>query len=85
MIGAIQKVGGGASWAWMDDILVPCKRRDVWAQGLSSADGGLSTFEEQMGNLSAFDRGWVLVNKQLSENASGIIMNAVNGLGTGRV
>ena len=85
MLGAIQKVGGGASWAWMDDILVPCERRDVWAQGLSSADGGLSTFEEQMGNLSAFDRGWVLVNKQLSENASGIIMNAVNGLGTGRV
>lgn len=85
MLGAIQKAGGGASWTWMDDILVPCERRDVWAQGLSSTDGGMSTFEEQMGKLSAFDRGWVLVNKQLSENAFGIIKNAVSGLGTGRV
>lgn len=85
MLGAIQKVGGSASWSWMDDILVPCERRDVWAMGLSSVDEGFNAFEDRMGKLSAFDRGWVLINKQLSETATSIIKHAVSGLGTGQV
>jgi len=80
MLGAVQKISGSTSWAWMDDILVPCRRRDIWASGLSSVDDDLNSLDAQMGSLSAFDRGWVLINKQLSEQASGIMINAVSGL-----
>ncbi|RDW57266.1 hypothetical protein BP5796_12716 [Coleophoma crateriformis] len=85
MLGAIQKLSETRSWAWMDEILTPCARRDVWAKDLSSTDPDLKQFNIEIRNLNDFDRGWVLVNKTLAERAANMMRNAIGGHAEKRV
>jgi hypothetical protein len=82
MLGAIQKISESKAWAWMDEILSPCPRREVWAKDLSGThtDADSNHFEVEMSSLSEFDRGWVLVNKSLADRAYTMMVNAVKGI-----
>jgi hypothetical protein len=59
MVGAIQKLSGARSWQWMDDILAPCPRRDVWARILSAENTDVNFFEEEVRTLTEPDKKWV--------------------------
>lgn len=80
MIGAIQIIGEKKAWTWMDEILAPCPRREVWASDISTPEGKFNPLQGELDSLSMFDRGWVLVNKTLANRASIIMANAVNEL-----
>ncbi|CAI4214274.1 unnamed protein product [Parascedosporium putredinis] len=67
MIGAIQVLSGSAVTSWMDDILVPSARRDVWLSEL-----GVPT-KKQDGALPDRDREWIDLNRELTVRAVDMI------------
>ncbi|KUI55414.1 hypothetical protein VP1G_02848 [Cytospora mali] len=64
MIGTIQALSNTSVTSWMDGILAPSDRRDVW---LSKVAGHPAT--EKLEALSIGDRKWVDLNMRLTEQA----------------
>ncbi|KAJ3454417.1 hypothetical protein MRS44_018311 [Fusarium solani] len=62
MIGTIQALGNQRSTTWMDGILTPSNRRDVWLRKLACQDVDPS-FEK---DLSISDKEWVDLNEKLT-------------------
>jgi hypothetical protein len=82
MLGAIQQLSGSRSWQWMDDILVPCPRREAWAKILSTGNTDIHSFDEKVRNLTEPDKRWVWMNTILTVRAAGILRTAINGIAT---
>jgi hypothetical protein len=82
MLGAIQRVSRCCEWKWMDEILSPCPRREVWARALSREDMEMDSLDEEMDGLSDGDQGWVWNNKVLAIRGAILMQRAVQGLAT---
>lgn len=69
MVGAIHKLSGSAATAWMDDIVAPCARRNVWLKQLSKESNEVAEKEAEADQdfeiLSPFDQKWVSLNSGL--------------------
>lgn len=74
MVGAIQKLNGSIAATWMDDIIAPCARRNVWLKQLSKESNEMAEADEDFESLSTFDRNWVLLNSGLVFEASKVII-----------
>lgn len=86
MIGAIQLFKNNPVFSWMDTILAPCKRREIWLQRLQeyrniagdskgatasgSIDENMATTEPE---LSGHDQEWVSLNLRLSTESVKIL------------
>jgi hypothetical protein len=71
MLGAIQLMKSEKLTSWMDGILAPSPRREVWLARLNGeAAERRKTVEE---NLSCHDRSWVELNTELSKSAVDMI------------
>lgn len=69
MIGAIQKFSGSTTTIWMDEIISPSARRNVWLNQLSRGFSAMEEPEQDFKDLSSFDRNWVLLNLGLATEA----------------
>ncbi|RSL69577.1 hypothetical protein CEP53_002168 [Fusarium sp. AF-6] len=69
MIGTIQALGNQRSTTWMDGIIAPSTRRDVWLRKLASQDVD-SNLEK---DLSASDKDWIDLNERLTLVAQAMI------------
>jgi hypothetical protein len=85
MLGAIQKLSHSPSWKWMDEILAPCPRREVWARGLSSETDDAHSYEEELSTLNDSDRKWAWMNRILAIRGVNLMQRAARGLAGERV
>lgn len=69
MIGAIHKFSGSAATGWMDDIISPSPRREVWLNQLSSGSNEVAVLDRDFEKLSSFDQSWVALNSGLATEA----------------
>jgi hypothetical protein len=69
MIGTIQALGNQKSTAWMDGIIAPSIRRNIWLSKLASQDID-SNLEK---DLSASDKDWIDLNEKLTLAAQALI------------
>jgi hypothetical protein len=67
MLGAIQVLKGTAVTSWMDGILAPSSRREVWLAQLSGDTG--EAVPEVVRHLKQADIEWVNRNKTLTDIA----------------
>ena len=85
MLGAIQKLSHSPSWKWMDEILAPCPRREVWARGWSSETDDAHSYEEELSTLNDSDRKWAWMNRILAIRGVNLMQRAARGLAGERV
>jgi len=87
MLGAVQRIGKGKNWSWMDDILAPCYRREVWARELSidEEDQDVNTWDGKQvveaRGLTEEDMKWICLNTVLALRGAILIQSAVGGQG----
>jgi hypothetical protein len=77
MIGAIQAFKENPVQAWVDEILAPSDRRNVWLDKLKAKDGPLVTKFETY--ISTFDQEWVERNLTCTEGAVEIMRREFPG------
>ena len=73
MVGAIHKLNGSITAAWMDDIIAPCARRNVWLKQLSKESSEVAEAYEDFEALSSFDLNCVSLSSGLVFEASKVI------------
>ena len=66
MLGAIYRMSGTRSTAWMDDIVAPTPRRTVWLNQLSEMSDEVSCLNGDFKSLSPYDQDWVDLNSGLT-------------------
>ena len=71
MVGAIQKFSGSKTTQWMDALVSPSRRRDVWLQRLG--DVPMSERGWSYNQLGEFDKRWVDVNVTLATRAADLL------------
>ncbi|WKT53624.1 hypothetical protein QSH57_004208 [Fusarium oxysporum f. sp. vasinfectum] len=69
MIGTIQALGNQRSTTWMDGIIAPSTRRNVWLERLASKPVDSDSEKD----LSASDKDWIDLNERLTLVAQGMI------------
>ena len=74
MVGAIQIISAAPKASWMDDIITPSARREVWNNRLNAFQKRV-TAEESEKDLSSSDHAWVELNTRLSIQAASIIQS----------
>lgn len=74
MIGAVQKLSGSHTTTWMDDIISPSGRREVWLKRLS---GDTAVHDPDFETLSSFDQSWVALHSDLANEAVKMIKGAL--------
>ncbi|KAI4157187.1 MAG: hypothetical protein LQ342_008479 [Letrouitia transgressa] len=73
MLGAIHILNGSKNPAWMDSIIVPCARRDVWLSEISPATQSTVQHEETLRQLSLSDQSWVQLQSRLTREAAKMV------------
>lgn len=73
MIGAIHMISEARGAAWMDPFLTPCPRIQAWFEELEGSTDMRDRPNSALQALSSSDRSWVLLNSQLSIQASTVI------------
>ncbi|MCJ1454180.1 hypothetical protein MMC28_004531 [Mycoblastus sanguinarius] len=81
MIGAIHMMSGFNNLTWMDDLLAPCPRRNVWLDELKCAASTRRQSDDAIRNLSSSDRAWVLLQSQLAIEAARLIQRQLTTKG----
>lgn len=73
MIGAIHKLSESTATAWMDEIISPSARREVWLKSLGKGSNEMAVPDQDFQQLSSFDQGWVELNSGLATEAVKVI------------
>ena len=73
MLGAIHMLSAARNSAWMDTLLAPCPRIQVWVDELKCTAGTRPQLDRDLLALSSSDRSWVLLNSQLAIEAARLI------------
>ncbi|KAL4891364.1 hypothetical protein BDV59DRAFT_68321 [Aspergillus ambiguus] len=59
LLGAVQLLSTEKRTLWMDGILAPVQRRDIWLQMVGAVDSDSKSLRESFDSLGAHDRNWV--------------------------
>lgn len=59
LLGAVQLLSTQKRTYWMDGILAPVRRRDVWLQKVGAIDSSPDTLQQSFASLDPHDRNWV--------------------------
>lgn len=78
MIGAIHALSHARNSSWMESLIVPCPRINIWLDELKCPPDIKGQSDADLGNLSSSDRSWVLLNTQLTVEAEKLIRNELN-------
>ena len=73
MIGAIHALSQARDATWMQTLIAPCPRINVWLEELKSSPDMRSRRDLDLQGLSSSDRSWVLLNTQLTVAAEKLI------------
>lgn len=71
MVGAIQKYSGSKTSRWMDDLVCPSPRREVWLERLSAMAG--SEAGGSYNQLGEFDKKWVETQVTLTMRGASLL------------
>jgi hypothetical protein len=80
MLGAIQLLKSKKVAVWMDGILTPSPRREVWLAGLNGETS--EKWRTLENGLSEHDRSWLEINTKQSRLAAQIIKNSAGSVST---
>ncbi|MCJ1426788.1 hypothetical protein MMC29_004691 [Sticta canariensis] len=78
MLGAIHKMSGTKAMSWMDEIMPPVPRRQVWLNRLGKGWDETSFPDPAFVALSRFDQDWVLLHSGLATQAADILRNELD-------
>lgn len=73
MIGAIHRLSQARDAAWMETLIAPCPRINVWLDELRCSTDMRNRLDLDLQKLSSSDRSWVLLNTQLTIEAEKLI------------
>ena len=73
MIGAIHVLSQARDAAWMETLIAPCPRINVWLDELKRSTDMRGRRDLDLQSLSLSDRSWVLLNTQLTVEAERLI------------
>ncbi|CAF9928127.1 MAG: hypothetical protein ALECFALPRED_003962 [Alectoria fallacina] len=73
MIGAIHTLSQARDAGWMETLIAPCPRINVWLDELKCSADMRSRLDLDLQRLSSSDRSWVLLNTQLTVETTRLI------------